>query len=125
MFIQEQPCPQPVVTCFCRWRFGEDQNVDHCLNSRVNYTSKLISNMKSKIKDQCLINFSLMLVIFINFPHKILTCMSTNIDRLWTWLASTSLQYLCNLAKAFLAYPCRELVLVDYSSTECCHQLGQ
>ena len=30
--------------------------------------------------------FSLMQVIFTNFPHKILTRMSTNIDRLWTWL---------------------------------------
>ena len=58
-WVRTQPCPQPVVLCFRHWRFGEDQNVDHCINSRVSYNSKLISNMKSKIKDQCLIKFSL------------------------------------------------------------------
>ena len=82
-------CRQPVVSCFCHWRLSEDQNIEHYINSRVNCNSKLIINMKSKIQNQCLVKFSLMQVILTNFPHKILRCMSTSIDRLPTGVVPT------------------------------------
>ena len=82
--VRNHACRQPVVSCFCHWRLSEDQNIEHYINSRVNCNSKLIINMKSKIQNQCLVKFSLMQVILTNFPHKILRCMSTSIDRLPT-----------------------------------------
>ena len=82
-------CRQPVVLCFGHWRLSEDQNIEHYINSRVNCNSKLIINMKSKIQNQCLVKFSLMQVILTNFPHKILRCMSTSIDRLPTGVVAT------------------------------------
>ena len=89
---QRHACRQPVVSCFCHWRLSEDQNIEHYINSRVNCNSKLIINMKSKIQNQCLVKFSLMQVILTNFPHKILRCMSTSIDRLPTGVLTNQLE---------------------------------